>query len=42
MPDNWSFVVAAYALAALVYGGYWRHLGRREREVRRLAEAPRR
>jgi hypothetical protein len=33
MPDNWTFVVAAYALATIVLGGYWRHLRRREREV---------
>jgi hypothetical protein len=30
MPDNWGFVFAAYAIAALVVGGYWRHLLRRE------------
>lgn len=34
MPDNWSFVFAAYALAALVLGAYWRRLARRERELR--------
>ena len=33
MPDNWTFVAAAYALAALVFGGYWRRLARREREL---------
>jgi len=33
MPDNWSFVLAAYGLAALVLGGYWRRLLRREREL---------
>ena len=33
MPDNWSFVIGAYALAALALGGYWRHLVRREREL---------
>ena len=37
MPDNWSFVTAAYALAALVLGGYWRWLARRERELMTLA-----
>jgi hypothetical protein len=36
MPDNWSYVAAAYLLAALAVGGYWRHLGRR----RRAAAAP--
>jgi hypothetical protein len=33
MPDGWSFVFAAYGLAALVLGGYWRRLYRREREL---------
>jgi hypothetical protein len=33
MPDNWGFVIAAYALAALVLGGYWRWLARRERDL---------
>jgi hypothetical protein len=33
MADNWSFVVAAYGLAALALGGYWRFLRRREREI---------
>jgi hypothetical protein len=32
MPDNWSFVAAAYGLAALVLGGYWRFLRRLEAE----------
>jgi len=33
MPDNWTFVAAAYGLAALVFGGYWLRLGRMEREL---------
>jgi hypothetical protein len=33
MPDNWTFVIAAYGLAVVVLGAYWRHLLRREREV---------
>ena len=33
MPDNWGFVTAAYAVAVLAFGGYWRHLARREREL---------
>jgi hypothetical protein len=37
MPDNWSFVLGAYLLAAVVFGGYWRRLARRERELRTLA-----
>ncbi|MGH7308715.1 MAG: hypothetical protein ACREK6_08485 [Candidatus Rokuibacteriota bacterium] len=33
MPDNWGFVAAAYGLAAVVLGSYWRYLRRREREL---------
>jgi hypothetical protein len=33
MADNWAFVFAAYGLAALVLGGYWRRLARRERAL---------
>ncbi len=36
MPDNWTFVAAAYAVAALAFGGYWRWLGNKEREIRTL------
>ena len=36
MPDNWTFVAAAYGLAILVFGGYWRWLGRKEREITAL------
>lgn len=36
MPDNWSFVVAAYALAAFALAGYWRRLVRRGRELSAL------
>jgi hypothetical protein len=39
MPDNWAFVLGAYGLAAIVFGGYWRHLVRREREVTALGRA---
>jgi hypothetical protein len=39
MPDNWGFVGAAYGLAVLVLGGYWRFLRRRDRELDRLASA---
>lgn len=35
MPDNWGFVLAAYALAAVVLLAYWRRLVRREKELRR-------
>jgi hypothetical protein len=41
MPDNWGFVAAAYAVALLVLGGYWRRLARRERELSALARAAR-
>jgi len=37
MPDNWTFVTAAYVLTAVVLALYWRSLDRREREA-----APRR
>jgi len=33
MPDNWSFVIAAYLLAAVVLGAYWRHLVKKECEL---------
>jgi hypothetical protein len=36
MPDHWGFVAAAYAVAALVLGGYWRMLARKERELAAL------
>ena len=31
--DNWSFVIAAYLLAAVVLATYWRFLSRREKEL---------
>ena len=34
MPDNWSYVAAAYALAIVVFGGYWRWLASKERDLR--------
>jgi hypothetical protein len=37
MPDNWTFVAAAYGLAAVVFGGYWRWLAHKERDLRALA-----
>lgn len=36
MPDHWSFVIAAYGLAAVVLASYWRFLRRRDRELRDL------
>ena len=36
MTDHWNFVAAAYGLAVLVLGGYWRRLVRKEREVAAL------
>jgi hypothetical protein len=29
MPDNWGYVLAAYGVAVVVLGGYWRYLTRR-------------
>jgi hypothetical protein len=31
--DHWGFVLAAYGIAAIALGAYWRHLCRREREL---------
>jgi hypothetical protein len=39
MADNWTFVFAAYGLAAFALGAYWRRLARREREIREAAAA---
>jgi hypothetical protein len=36
MPDHWAYVIAAYGLALVVFGGYWLRLGRRERELTAL------
>jgi len=33
MPDNWAFVFAAYGVATVVLGVYWRRLIVREREL---------
>jgi len=41
MPDNWSFVAAAYGLTTLVLGLYWRHLVRKEKEVATAAHTER-
>jgi hypothetical protein len=35
MPDNWGYVAAAYLVAALMLGAYWRHLIRRASELAR-------
>ena len=40
MADHWSFVAAAYGLAVLVLGGYWRHLMKKERELDALRRRP--
>ena len=42
MPDNWGFVAAAYGIAAVVLGGYWRRLVRLERELGTRATRARR
>ena len=31
--DHWGFVFAAYGIAAVALGAYWRHLCRRERAL---------
>jgi len=31
--DHWGFVLAAYGIAAVALGAYWRHLCRREQEL---------
>lgn len=31
--DHWRFVLAAYGLAALVFGLYWLHLCRRDHDL---------
>ncbi len=33
MPDNWGYVFAAYAIAAVALIGYWRRLARRARAL---------
>lgn len=40
MPDNWSYVFAAYGIAVIVLFGYWRHLARRARALARPRPAP--
>jgi len=40
MADHWNFVAAAYGLAVLVLGGYWRRLVKKEREVAALRRQP--
>ena len=33
MPDHWSYVLAAYGIAAVALVGYWRHLKNRARAL---------
>ena len=33
MPDNWSYVFAAYGIAAATLLAYWRHLARRAHQA---------
>jgi len=42
MPDNWSYVVAAYGLAAVALLGYWRYLSARARTLAERKQAERR
>ena len=39
MPDNWGYVAAAYTIAVVALGGYWRRLVRKERELTLLLTA---
>ncbi len=32
-PDHWDYVLAAYGLAAVALGGYWRYLVARARAL---------
>jgi len=42
MPSNWSYVFAAYGIAAVALLAYWRHLARRTRALAtRRAAKPR-
>ena len=41
MPANWGYVIAAYAIAAIVFLGYWRHLARRRRALSQARPASR-
>ena len=41
MPDHWGFVVAAYGIAAIAIGTYWRRLVRRDRQLDAARPAPR-
>ena len=41
MPDNWGYVLAAYGVAALALGWYWRGLVRRARAARSPAPSRR-
>ena len=33
MPDNWGYVFAAYGLAVIALGAYWRRLARRAKSL---------
>jgi hypothetical protein len=35
MPDNWSYVLTAYGVAAVAMIGYWRYLSARARALDR-------
>jgi hypothetical protein len=35
MPDHWTYVMAAYGIAAAALFGYWRYLARRARALER-------
>ena len=41
MPDHWGFVVAAYGIAAVALGMYWRRLVQRDRQLDAARAVPR-
>jgi hypothetical protein len=40
MSNNWGFVFAAYAIAALILVGYWWRVERRLRTLEPLGDSP--
>jgi len=40
MPANWSYVIAAYGIAAVAFFGYWRHLARGARALTARSRTP--
>jgi hypothetical protein len=42
MSDNWSFVIAGYAITAVALGGYFAWIRQRSRQLRRSQRDERR